>query len=87
MEAQKNRDFQKEMSNTSITRRMAELKKNGLNPNLAFIGTGMSGLGASQPSGATASMQMGQAPSQAKTHKVDMGLIGKILSAIGLAIA
>lgn len=51
-QAQKNRDFQASMSNTSYQRAVKDMLKAGLNPSLMF----KSGQGASTPSGATASM-------------------------------
>jgi hypothetical protein len=50
-EAEKMRRFQREMSNTSVSRRMADLKRAGINPILA--GTD----GASSPSGAMGTVQ------------------------------
>lgn len=49
-EAQKNRDWQERMSNTQYQRAMADMKKAGLNPILAYTQGG-----AGVPSGATAS--------------------------------
>lgn len=53
-EAEKNRDFQEEMSNTSISRRMQDLRNAGLNPLLAVDSASA---GASTPSGGQANIQ------------------------------
>jgi hypothetical protein len=52
-EAQKNRNFQADMSNTSYQRAMADMRQAGLNPMLAF-----SQGGASTPGGATANPEI-----------------------------
>lgn len=53
-EAERNRDYQTQMSNTSIQRRMADLKAAGLNPLLAVENASS---GASTPSGAQADIK------------------------------
>lgn len=53
-EASKNRAWQEEMSNTSISRRMADLRNAGLNPLLAVDNASA---GASTPSGSQAQLQ------------------------------
>lgn len=53
-EAERNRDYQTQMSNTSIQRRMADLKAAGLNPLLAVESASS---GASTPSGAQADIK------------------------------
>lgn len=52
-EAQANRDWQEQMSNTSISRRMSDLRNAGLNPLLA---TDNASAGASTPSGSQAQL-------------------------------
>lgn len=68
-EAQKNRDFQAEMSNTSHQREVADLKAAGLNPLLS--GTG--GAGASTPAGAQGDVT---------AAKVDSALASSVTSAM-----
>lgn len=53
-EAQKNREWQEQMSNTSISRRMADLRSAGLNPLLAVDNASS---GASTPAGSQAQIE------------------------------
>lgn len=53
LEAQKQRDYETEMSNTAFQRQVADMRAVGLNPALMYGGTGASG--ASTPSGSSAS--------------------------------
>lgn len=53
-EASRNREFQEEMSNTSVSRRMQDLRNAGLNPLLAVDNASA---GASTPSGSQAQLQ------------------------------
>lgn len=53
-EAEKNRQFQEQMSNTAISRRMQDLRNSGLNPLLAVENASA---GASTPSGSQAQLQ------------------------------
>jgi len=55
-QAQLNRDYQTEMSNTAYQRQVADMQAAGLNPMLAY----MKGGGASSPSGSTASATVPQ---------------------------
>lgn len=72
-EAQKNRDYQTQMSNTSYQRGTADMKAAGINPLLAFQQGG-----ASTPSGSTGSGY--QAPSQtsAQTKQSSASTIGSL---------
>lgn len=76
-EAQKNRDWQTQMSNTEISRRVADLRSVGLNPILA-INQG----GASTPSGATASSSGYRSSGSGYSSGGSSNIIGTIINAL-----
>lgn len=70
-EAQNNRDWQTDMSNTSVQRRVEDLKSAGLNPLLAVSSASS---GASTPSGAQANIQ-----------RLDMAGIASVMNSLSNA--
>lgn len=79
LEAQKNRDWQEYMSNTSYQRAMSDMQKAGINPLLAYDqGGAQSGSGATAHSSASAS-----GASQTK----DSDPLGQIVKVLGLVMS
>lgn len=74
-EAQKTRDWQQYMSDTAVSRAVADIKKAGLNPWLALNGGSLGS--ASTPSGATASSSSG---SSKMPHNYLVQLITAVIS-------
>lgn len=72
-EAEDNRDFQRDMSNTSIQRRVEDLKASGLNPLLAVSNASS---GASTPSGSMSSANFDSA-GQAIGNAIQLYMAGK----------
>lgn len=68
VEAEKNREFQREMSNTAFQRMAEDLKKAGFNPALL-----LNGGGASTPTGSLATSSLASAPAVTSSYTAYTG--------------
>ncbi|UPW41619.1 DNA pilot protein [Peromfec virus RodF8_38] len=83
LEAQKSRDWQEYMSNTSYQRAVQDMQKAGINPILAY-----SNGGASTPSGSTASASGGHSPNNgASAPGALRGLITGLVKIVAGAVS
>lgn len=78
-EAEKNREYQTEMSNTAYQRATADMEKAGINPLLAFQQGG-----ASTPSGAQGSGYQAQAQTSAQTKNTNMNTLSQLVTAAAI---
>lgn len=84
-EAQKQRDYEERLSNTAISRAVADMKNAGINPNLAFSNVGS----ASTPTGsfASASSARSSGSNYQNSSQSALRVIGSILSLVGDIVA
>jgi hypothetical protein len=81
-EAQLNRDYQERLSNSAYQRMVADMKKAGLNPAMAYTHMG----GSSTPSGATGSSSSGSGSRSMPPASNTGQLVSLIAGAVGGAV-